>query len=110
MNSKNIIVFAIVLLLSACDYFKAPETKAIIATVNEHILYEEDVATILPENLSEEDSIIFVRAFVDDWAMDKILLDNALFNLPEKEQQRYQAMVEKYKSELFKKAYVDALI
>jgi hypothetical protein len=82
----------------------------VIAKVNEHLLYQEDMVEIIPKNLSDEDSIIFVKNYIDDWALDKLLMDNALYNLPMKEQDRYQEMVDKYKSELFKKAYLDALL
>ena len=98
------------LLLCSCNYLGKQQTKEIIAIVNDHVLYEEDVKNILPSNLTKEDSTVFVRAYIEDWAMDNILMDNAKFNLPLNEQERYQKMVDKYKSELFKKAYLDALI
>jgi hypothetical protein len=105
-----LILYLALLTLYGCDYFKPKQTKEIIAVVNDHVLYSDDIKKVLPNNLSEEDSIIFVKSFIDDWAMDNILMDNAKFNLPLQEQQRYEKMVEKYRSELFKKAYLDALI
>ncbi len=110
MKIKIPYLFVFVLSLSACDLLIKQEPNNIIAVVNEHRLYEEDIIDIIPNNISTEDSIIFVKSFIDDWALDKILMDNALYNLPLKEQDRYQKMVDKYKSELFKKAYLDALL
>ncbi len=101
MKLNHTIVFALLLSLSGCDFYKTQQTKEIVAVVNEHVLYEEDIKKVFPSNLSEEDSIIFVKSFIDDWAMDNILMDNAKFNLPLKEQERYEKMVDKYRSELF---------
>ncbi|MGX1023470.1 peptidyl-prolyl cis-trans isomerase [Psychroflexus sp. MBR-150] len=98
------------ILLSSCELFKKQQQEDVIAQVNSHILYQSDLKKVLPKNISTEDSIAFVKNYIDQWAMDKILLDKAKFNLPVKEQERFQAMVEQYKSELYKKAYMDALI
>lgn len=110
MRLNKIILSAVLLSLYSCDLFKTQQTQEIAAVVNEHVLYIDDIKKVLPGNLSEEDSIIFVRSYIDDWAMDNILMDNAKFNLPLKEQERYEKMVDKYRRELFKKAYLDALI
>ena len=110
MSFNKTIGILSLLLLCSCNYLGKQQTKEIIAIVNDHVLYEEDVKNILPSNLTKEDSTVFVRAYIEDWAMDNILMDNAKFNLPLNEQERYQKMVDKYKSELFKKAYLDALI
>lgn len=90
--------------------FQKQKPENAIAKVNSHILYKTDLIEVLPQNLSKEDSIIFAKSFINEWAMDKIILDKAKFNLPVNKQEQYQKMVEKYKSELFKKAYMDALI
>ena len=82
----------------------------VVAKVNEHILYKDELVEALPANYTQDDSVSFVKSYIDKWAMDKIILDRAKFNLPIEEQQRFNKMVEQYKSELFKKAYTDALI
>jgi len=110
LTLRKIIIVTVLLSLYGCDFFKTQQNEEIVAVVNDHVLYADDIKKVLPGNLSKEDSIIFVKSFIDDWAMDNILMDNAKFNLPLTEQERYQKMVEKYKSELFKKAYLDALI
>ena len=110
MKSKIFFIVFGLLSFSACDFFKPQQDKDVVAVVNQHILYKEDLQKVLPNNLSKEDSIIFVRGYIDEWAMDNLLMDNALYNIPVEEQDRYNKMVEKYKSELFKKAYLDALI
>ena len=110
MNIKSLYIISSFILLTSCDLFKKQRPGNVVARVNEHILYEDELIEELPKNLSKEDSIIFTKSFIDKWAMDKILIDRAKFNLPVKEQKRYNEMVNKYKSELYKKAYLDALI
>ncbi|MBS3738072.1 peptidyl-prolyl cis-trans isomerase [Mesohalobacter halotolerans] len=110
MKAKLIFILCCLVFLPGCDLFQKQKPEDAIAKVNAHILYKKDLANVIPKNLSEEDSLIFTRSFINEWAMDKIILDKAKFNLPIKKQERYQDMVEKYKSELFKKAYMDAMI
>lgn len=90
--------------------FQKQKPEDVLAKVKENILYKEELLAALPKGLSAEDSIIFAKDYIDNWAMDKIILDRAKFNLPLEEQQRYNKMVKQYKSELFKKAYMDALV
>ena len=110
MNIKILYILVCLIILTSCDLFKKQQSENIVARVNEHILLENQLAEQIPDNLSKEDSIIFTKSFIDQWAMDKIILDRAKFNLPVAEQKRYNEMVNQYKSELYKKAYLDALL
>lgn len=96
--------------ITSCDFFQKENFGNIVARVNEHLLFEEDLKEAIPEDLSKQDSIIFVKSYIDEWAKDKIILDRALFNLPLEEQKRYDKMVSQYRSELYKKAYLNALV
>lgn len=110
MNIKSLYIISSLILFTGCDLFKKQSPENVVARVNEHILYEDELVEELPKSLSKEDSIIFTKTFIDKWAMNKIILDRAKFNLPVEEQKRYNEMVDQYKSELYKKAYLDALI
>ncbi len=109
MKSKLVYIIIIGIILNSCDYFKSEEQRKIIAKVNSHVLYQDDLASILPKSINKTDSTSFVRSYIDKWAMDKLILDKAKFNLPLEEQQRYDKMVQEYKNELYKKAYMNAL-
>lgn len=109
MKNKLIYIPLILFLFSACNWFKKQNTENIVARLNEHLLYESDLKKVLPENITKEDSIKFVNTYIDKWAMDKLILDKAKFNLPIEEQIRYDKMVEEYKNQLYKKAYMSAL-
>jgi hypothetical protein len=109
LKSKLVYIIIIGIILNSCDYFKSEEQRKIIAKVNSHVLYQDDLASILPKSINKTDSTSFVRSYIDKWAMDKLILDKAKFNLPLEEQQRYDKMVQEYKNELYKKAYMNAL-
>lgn len=110
MKIKYLYIAVLLALVSSCDFFKKENSRLIIARVNENLLYKDELADETPENLSKEDSISFVKSYINEWAMDKLLLDRAKFNLPVEEQQRYDKMVKEYKSQLYKKAYMNALV
>ncbi len=109
MKNNIIYIFIIILGLSGCDWFKQQNQKKIIARVNQHFLYEEEIKKVLPDKLTGEDSVAFVRSYIEKWAKEKLILDKAKFNLPLEEQARYNEMVLEYKNELYKKAYLNAL-
>jgi hypothetical protein len=96
-------------LFSACDLIKKESSRKVVARVNNHFLYQDDLEAVIPKTMSTDDSTSFVKYYIDNWAMDKLILDKAKFNLPIEEQQRYDKMVEEYKTELYKKAYMNAL-
>ena len=110
MKIKHLNIAILLALVSSCEYFKKDNSKIIIARVNENLLYKDELAAEIPQNLSKDDSISFAKSFIKKWAMDKIILDRAKFNLPIEEQQRYDKMVKEYKSQLYKKAYMNALV
>ncbi len=103
-------ISVLLLLLVSCDWFQKQNPDNIVARVNEHLLYEEDLIKALPKDLSYQDSVVFAKSYIDKWAKNKIILDKAKFNLSIEEQKRYNQMVDNYKTELYKKAYMDALL
>ena len=110
MKNNIIYISIFIVLFSSCDLFNKENSRNAIARVNDHVLFDDELSENLPPNLSKEDSISFVKSFIDEWAKDKIILDRAKFNLPLEEQKRYDKMVKEYRSQLFKKAYLNALV
>jgi len=107
-NSLNIVI--ICLLLTSCDFFKKADDREPVARVNESYLYKEDIAAILPEGASKQDSAIVVNAYINRWARQLLLMDGALVNLSEEKQQVFSKLVEQYKNDLHTKAYLEALV
>lgn len=102
----TILVFSI----SSCDYFKTEEEQEPVARVNQSYLYKTDIAPLVGEDVSPEDSTLIVSNFITRWATQQLLIDRAKYNLTEKQQQEFDELVRNYKNELYTKAYADALV
>jgi hypothetical protein len=98
------------LLATSCDFFKSTDNREPIARVNDSYLYKEDVAGIVPEGASKEDSTLMVNAYVNRWARQLLLMDGALVNISEDKQSEFSRLVEQYKSDLYTKAYLEGLV
>lgn len=81
-----------------------------MARVNENFLYKEDLVGVVPEGVSKDDSLVLVNNYINKWALQLLLLSGAERNLPDKTQQEFNKLVVQYKSDLYTKAYLDALV
>ncbi|WP_452222470.1 peptidyl-prolyl cis-trans isomerase [Lacinutrix salivirga] len=106
----NILYLAIATLLTSCNYFNTVDTSNAIARVNEEYLYQDDIKNLVPENATKEDSTQLVNSFINSWATQQLLLQGAKINLNEYKQAEYDELVEQYKTDLYSKAYLEALV
>ncbi|MDT0691556.1 peptidyl-prolyl cis-trans isomerase [Salegentibacter sp. F188] len=105
------LVFVLVLFpLSGCDYFSAAEERTIIVRVNDSYLFEEDIQALIDENTSPEDSALIVSNYINRWATQQLLIDRALLNLPQKQQDEFDDLVENYRNEIYTNAYTEAIV
>ena len=110
-NLKLIIICATYfVMLSSCEYLKSSETKDAIARVNDDYIYKDDIKSLISEGISKEDSTLRVNNFINQWATKKLLQNQAEINLSLDKQERFNKLVEQYKSDLFIKAYLEALV
>jgi hypothetical protein len=98
------------ILLQSCEYFEKEPQRETVARVNESYLYKEDIAALVGENISEEDSILIVSNFITRWATQQLLIDRAKLNLSSQQQKEFDDLVRNYKNELYTKAYADLLV
>ena len=104
------LVFGPLLFLS-CSYLRKEEgDKSPIARVGQNYLYTEDMAPLLNEGLSKEDSASFVNNYINNWASKQLLLTKARINLPEEKLADFDALVENYRTDLYTRAYKEALV
>jgi hypothetical protein len=96
--------------LGACSLFSEKENSDYVARVNTHYLEFDELNQHISKDLSEQDSTIAAKTYIQNWATDKLLLDRAKLNLPEEKQIDFRELAKKYEEQLFKKAYKDALI
>jgi len=96
-------------LATACN-LKNKEAGGVLARVGEKFLYVEDVAPLLGNNTSAQDSATIVSNFINNWAAKQLLLEKAKINLPEEKLAEFDALVSDYKADLYTRAYKDALV
>ena len=97
------------MILSSCDFFKEETPDNVIARVNDHFLTLDELKENLPKQINADDSTVFAKNFIRNWATDKLLLDRAKLNLPEEQQAYFRDLAQKYEEQLYKKAYKDAI-
>jgi hypothetical protein len=108
---KGILGLLLLLVFSAgCNFLNQPQEKDVIARVNDSYLYKEDIAKLISDNTSPEDSTLLVNNYITRWATQKLLLDRARINLTEEQQAEFDRLVQNYKNELYAKAYTDAIV
>jgi hypothetical protein len=76
--------------------------------VNNHFLYKEDLAAVLPDGLSRTDSVEFVERYVRGWLEETLLYDKAEKNIPDNAE--IDKLVENYRKALIMHIYQQALI
>jgi hypothetical protein len=110
LKNKKLIYLPILLFVVACSLFPEKDTTQFVARVNNHYLTFEELDDHISSNLSPEDSTLAAKAYIKNWATDKLLLDRAKLNLSAEQQNDFKNLSRKYEEQLFKKAYKDALI
>lgn len=107
---QKLLTLVIVTTLFSCEYFKKPQEPEAIARVGEKILYKEDILNLVPKGTSEKDSVAIVKAFIDRWATQHLLLDAAEVNLSDDKQEEFNRLINQYKTDLLTKAYLEELV
>jgi hypothetical protein len=114
-REKPIVCYFTLLLLvvnlSSCGSFINDGSKEKpIARVGENFLYQEDVAHLLYDGISQGDSTTAVTSFINNWASKQLLLSKAKLNLTEDKLDEFDALVSDYRTDLYTRAYKDALV
>jgi len=113
-RKSRIVAFTLTLtflFLSSCGSFlKDADESGPIARVGETYLYKEDVASLLYDGMTKEDSTTIVTNFINNWASKQLLLSKAKINLPEDKLAEFDGLVADYQTDLYTRAYKDALV
>lgn len=107
---QKIVVIAFLFTFISCDYFKKPHEPEAIARVGDDFLYKEDILNLVPKGTSETDSLAIVKAFIDRWATQRLLLNAAEVNLSDDKLEEFNQLINQYKTDLFTKAYLEELV
>ncbi|MCH1485457.1 MAG: hypothetical protein L7T60_04465 [Flavobacteriaceae bacterium] len=80
-----------------------------IARFNDSYLNKIDFSKLMT-NYSEEDSIVRANNIINNWAINKILIERAKLNLDESRLNEIESLVEDYRSDLLTDSYLEALV
>ena len=108
---KNIIVYIfVVVFFSSCNYFtlKKEESKE-IARVNNIYLYQKDLAKVITNGVSKQDSVLLVNNYINNWVKQQLLLSKAQLNLADRVD-KFDGLVQKYKEDLYINSYKEAVV
>ncbi|WP_276391618.1 peptidyl-prolyl cis-trans isomerase [Eudoraea chungangensis] len=110
-NSKRISLCAIACLVVACEaYINRNAGDEPLARVGDAYLYWDEVALSLADNLKGVDSASLVTNYINQWATRQILLEKAKINLSEEKLAQFEQMVSEYRTDLYTRAYKEALV
>ena len=98
----------------SCDLFKIhkkePSTKEIVAIVNTEKLFKTDFIDVLPQNIHKIDSQVLAKSYIQDWAINKLLLEKAKNNSSSQTMSQINDLVKGYKESLLINNYKEQLV
>lgn len=103
-------IFLVSIFLVSCDYFKPKTDVNAIARVNDAYLYEADIQKLIPVDTSPEDSTLIVSNYINRWATQQLLIDQAKINLTADKLEQYNKLVQEYQNDLLTEAYKNVIV
>lgn len=97
------------LLVLSCSKENTNKEKA-IARVNDSYLFQNDLENLIPSGTPKKDSIALVKDFINRWAMQQLLMNNATKNISKSKQTELDKLINQYKIDLYSKAYLEQLV
>ena len=92
MKKQWLIVLLLTVVAFSCRTEQADERK-VIAKTKTQVLYKDDVLDALPISLSPEDSITFVKSYVENWLHFTLLYEVADNNVVSRQMFRLHRMI-----------------
>ena len=105
---KKFFYLSFLLLNSSCNLVPENELKN-IARYEESYLSLNDLESMLGD-VDKADSISKVNHLINNWAIEKILIERAELNLNEIKLNKIESLVSEYRSTLLSEAYLEALV
>ena len=96
------------LLFSSCSFVSDDNSKN-IARYGESFLSKEEFLSLI-KGVKINDSLSTANTIINNWAIEKILIERAELNLSEIKLQKIESLVEDYKSNMLSEAYLEALV
>jgi hypothetical protein len=102
--------FIFVTFLTSCDYIKNGQAEGSVARINTDFLFKSDLVGLVPEGTSKEDSTLIVSNYINRWATQQILINQAKKNLSEEKLNDFETLVNEYKDDLYTEAYKSVIV
>ncbi len=110
MIQRILYILTLSVFFGSCNYFKQDTEKDVVARVNNSYLYKEDIEKLITENTSSEDSTLIVNNYINRWATQQLLIDQARINLTADKLDQYNKLVQEYKNDLLTEAYKNVIV
>lgn len=106
----HLIAASLLINLSCSSYWKKDTENEVLARVGDSYLYKADLQGLLSDGMTEADSASFVSNYINNWATKQLLLSKAKINLPEEKLREFEQLVADYRTDLYTRAYKEALV
>ena len=94
----------------SCDNYFKNQSNSDLARVDDEYLTKNEIESIFENSTNFADSTMVLNNYINNWAANKLLVQRALVNLPEENQNRIQDLVDDYKRDILINSYLDALV
>tara|TARA_Y100000766_G_scaffold170363_1_gene146310 strand:+ start:561 stop:1400 length:840 start_codon:yes stop_codon:yes gene_type:complete len=107
MGYKLLCLFTI-LFFASCNFVSDVDSNYIARYGDEYLLKDDFIN--LFKGIEKDDSLSLANTIINNWAIEKILIERAELNLSEIKLQKIESLVKNYRSDMLSEAYLEALI
>lgn len=108
MSRRPIVALLLIVFISSCKTDTEQEVQAMpengVARAYDRVLTAEEVMSVVPDKISEEDSLLLAKRYVNEWLKEQVILYSAERNLPE-QRKNFEREMEQYRRTLLTYAY-----
>ncbi len=106
----HLVLISYLLITIGCDHIYKAKQDSVIARVGTSYLYNSELENNLPVFLTESDSTIKADNYINNWARNQLLFQQATINLDFELQDELENLVESYKSDLWSSTYKEFIV
>ncbi|CAL2084198.1 hypothetical protein [Tenacibaculum sp. 190524A05c] len=115
---KLVLLFSVLLSVSSCDKIKSldiftkkeEKKEPVVASVGETNLYLSELESVIPKGISDNDSIVLAKSYINTWAKQQLLLQRAEENISEVNSNKIDELIKAYRQSLYINGYKETLI
>lgn len=107
--SPGLAVALIWIMALACSCNNPQDKNVLVAKAGDRELTWEELKNVIPDNSSNEDSIMLAESYISNWVKEQLIVAHAEANLSE-EKRNFDDLIEKYRKSLVTYEYEQELI